>query len=279
MGAGQLLRVWPLQFTPENRERQLTQRQLKFRMFQEAEYRAELLNTTIDVYPNSIALLKEFASILPSIAETILGSKFNSVGHVEYVYECCFDKKNERWCGSLIDSFCKWLSSIGFESQTNCHHWMFNSLVMMSVKIDRGMILEPKFVMEDSITWDLNNSLKLKLKQPIEYLQLEAPFLPEIGNMSDDNYRDICSQIVEEHIKKSRKEKEASKDYVSIKKHRKLHLHLRWLLWKLKEGWSYEKISSEEAELYGEGKSPSAATIHEAIAGTDGVGQIFGIRF
>ena len=147
---------------------------------------------------------------------------------------------------------------------------MFNSLVMMSIKMDRNMIPEPKFVMEDSITWDLNDSLELKLNEPIQHLQLQAPWLPEIGSMSDDNYRDICSQIIEEYIKRSRRAKEDSEDYVSIKNHRKLPLHLRCLLWKLKEGWSYERIAVEQWKLdkeSGEAEQYTKQAVGNALVG------------
>ena len=80
-GSGPTLRVWPLQSTPEYQGCQLTQRQLKHRTYYDAECRMALLNATIKMYPDTLIYLKEFAILLPDIAEEILGG-FKLLGSV-----------------------------------------------------------------------------------------------------------------------------------------------------------------------------------------------------
>lgn len=106
----------------------------------------------------------------------------------------------------------------------------------------------------------------------------KPPKLPHYWNQGVSAYKSKCNEIIEKYLREI-EVYAAEKGVIIIpKKSDVLARQLRWLIWKLKEGWSYGKIVDEESKLNETADTPQISSIHEAISGPEGLAKILGIR-
>lgn len=267
------------------------------------EYRAMFLNELASLYPESRKFVHAAQEILNlyflDCQETDQEGYFRE-SICRILSEFCISgtksveigPKTTKMISSVNIKALEWLSLVKIPGSTNCDDWMLSAFIRKSCwEISRDESTEfnkwqtcviikvenPNFEGDGAIvSFDRGvRYITSKLVDPPS-----PPSLPRyIVGHGEKKYKSDCKLLIDQYMQDIEEySKGQSEWYITTKDRPSLLKHLRWLIWRVKKGWSYDRIVEEESKMRGNADTPGKSAIQEAVAGPEGVAALLGVR-
>ena len=184
-----------------------------------------------------------------------------------------------------------WLFSIGMSSQDDAHDWLIWSGVQIAYLNMPILGIECEFLFSELECMGSSEMIEGKLTMIEANRMFRAggildkvgqskeplpPQMPPYRNQGEVAYKLACSGMINEYLNKLDIYFSNTNNAIYTPKQPDILLRqLRWLIWRLREGWAYEKIATEEVAWGFDQSFPEKSAFYE---GTGDLARLLFVR-